>query len=100
MITKIIGKCDGVDIVFTMTANGGWQSTIPPDLKDGKYILELFATDEAGNVAYITDVLYSVDSATLDFKVLFEQKFDLMILFNQQYEIKRGWIDGREIYFG
>lgn len=100
MIVSVFGKCDGKDIIFKESAGGIWQCQVPPDFIDGTYIVEIFATDEAGNTTFMTNVLFSVDSATLAFEILYEQQYDLKILYERKYDIQRGWIDGREIYFG
>lgn len=120
MIKKMIGKIDGQDIIFTRTANDDWRCVIPSQL-DGKYVIELKAYDEAGNMLYITDILFTVDKTSLAVKFEFTH-FDLgfietyeyklvddgfhlkMLDFEfhnrviQNYDIERGWVDGSTFY--
>lgn len=60
MVVKLIGKVDGKDVVFARTEGNIWKVNIPVQ-RSGKYVLELTAYDEAGNMAYVTDVLFTFD---------------------------------------
>lgn len=64
MITKVIGKVDGKEVVFERTEGDLWNTTAPLDL-DGMYVAEVTAYDDAENVAYCTKMLLIVDPATL-----------------------------------
>lgn len=64
MITKVIGKVDGKEVVFERAEGGLWNTTVPLDL-DGMYVIEVTAYDEAGNIAYCTKMLLIVDPETL-----------------------------------
>lgn len=64
MITKVIGKVDGQEVVYERSDGDKWTVTVPSDL-DGMYVVEVTAYDEAGNSAYCTKMLLIVDPATL-----------------------------------
>lgn len=64
MITKVIGKVDGQEVVYERSDGDKWTVTVPLDL-DGMYVVEVTAYDEAGNSAYCTKMLLIVDPATL-----------------------------------
>lgn len=57
MITAVHGRADGHELVLT-PADNGWQTTLPPNLADGQYVVTLTAADEAGNVSEYRGVLY------------------------------------------
>lgn len=58
MITKMWGKCDNYDVVFTENEQGLWETIVPADFEDGKYVVEIWAEDSAGWLIYWTGVLY------------------------------------------
>ena len=64
MITKVIGKVDGQEVVFERSEGDKWTVTVPYDL-DGMYVIEVTAYNDAGNVTYCTKMLLIVDPATL-----------------------------------
>lgn len=64
MITKVIGKVDGKEVVFERAEGDLWNTTVPLDL-DGMYVVEVTAYDDAENVAFCTKMLLIVDPATL-----------------------------------
>ena len=51
MVTKVIGKVDGKEVVFEHAEGDLWNITVPLDL-DGIYVVEVTAYDDAGNVLY------------------------------------------------
>lgn len=51
----------------------------PSDFSDGTYIVELWATDDYGNVAYYTAILYIFDGRTTYLEIL-EDSFQVLIL--------------------
>ena len=51
MITKVIGKVDGKEVIFERAEGDLWNTTVPLDL-DGMYVVEVTAYDDAENVAY------------------------------------------------
>jgi hypothetical protein len=59
MVKRVFGKIDGIDATFQ--SNGDrWQVLVPFDI-DGEYIVEIMAEDEAGNVSYVTKMLFVVN---------------------------------------
>ena len=56
MVTKVIGKVDGKEVVFEHAEGDLWNITVPLDL-DGIYVVEVTAYDDAGNVAFCTKIL-------------------------------------------
>ncbi|MEG1479376.1 MAG: PF13754 domain-containing protein [Clostridiales bacterium] len=66
MVTQLIGKADGKDIIFNLIdeAKGLWETAVPLDL-DGTYVVDLTAWDDAGNSSYCATVLFAVDPEKL-----------------------------------
>ncbi len=65
MVVKLEGKVDGQVIIFERESEGDvWKSTIPKRM-NGIYIVELTATDDAGNVAYCAKYIITVDVEAL-----------------------------------
>lgn len=64
MVTKVIGKVNGQQVIYEREEGDKWIVTVPFDL-DGMYVIEVTAYDEAGNIAYCTKMLLIVDPATL-----------------------------------
>lgn len=61
MITNVWGTADEYDLVFQQQANGYWEVAVPADLQDGMYVVELYARDQYGFVAYYTGILFLFD---------------------------------------
>lgn len=62
MVAAVYGRVDnGERINFTLDKSTGlWEATAPETLK-GTYIVGIYAEDYAGNVAYVTSVLCTID---------------------------------------
>lgn len=71
MLKRVFGKSNGLDINFTRTNEGKWETAIPRDVS-GIYYLELNAEDEAGNIGYMATVVMKFDP------VSFCVKFDVI----------------------
>lgn len=69
MVVKVIGKVDSKDVIFKDMGKGRWTVTVPYD-KDGEYIVEVTAYDEAGNVANATRYLLIVNVKRLTCKLI------------------------------
>ena len=54
MIKSLTGVIDGHPIIFAHSTGDQWSSTVPRGLNDGLRIIELTATDTAGNQTYYT----------------------------------------------
>lgn len=70
MITYMYGHCDAFDVVYTQTASNQWQATVPPDLEDGKYIVDIYGIDNAGFVVYWSGILYMYNSKFIRLELL------------------------------
>lgn len=55
------GTCDGKGIIFTRVHDTEWICDVPPDLVDGRYIVEIYAELTSGGVIYTTAILYMFD---------------------------------------
>lgn len=64
-ITELYGKCDNYDVVFHQNERGLWETTVPADFEDGKYIAEFWAHDITGLIIYWTGILYMYDGKVI-----------------------------------
>ena len=69
MVVELRGKIDGKEILFERVSQDEWRAAIPREFC-GFYIVELEAFDEAGNRAYITKFLLTVDLDSLGVKLV------------------------------
>lgn len=60
MIVSLVGRADDLELVFERTKGDGWEVLVPPDRSDGRYVVELTATNSAGEASYYTGILYMV----------------------------------------
>lgn len=60
MVVKLEGKIDGNPIIFHRKEGDWWETTIPPNI-NGIYIVELVATDDAGNQGYACKYIITID---------------------------------------
>ncbi len=58
IIIRVWGKADNFEIEFTNTGGTAWECTVPPDLEDGQYAVEINAMNEHGETAYWTGILF------------------------------------------
>lgn len=58
MVTQVWGNADSFELVFSPLGDDQWSATVPADLEDGQYIVELYCKDDAGTEAYWTGILY------------------------------------------
>ena len=68
MVVRLIGKVEGQDVIFTRLKGDILTAEVPAQ-KSGRYVMELTAFDEAGNIAYCTDVLFSYDATAMKFTI-------------------------------
>ena len=64
MVTRVLGTVDGKEVIFNRIEGDRWQISVPYD-KDGEYVVEVIAEDEAGNRAYVARMLFIVDTESL-----------------------------------
>lgn len=68
MVAKLEGIVNSTPVVFTRRNGDLWEATIPKTL-NGVYIVELTATDDAGNIAYIARYILTIDITKLRAKL-------------------------------
>ena len=68
MITQVWGTLGSNKIIFDKTDGNIWKVTVP-FMESGEYIVALYAVDEAGNQAYMTTILYTVDLEKLRYEI-------------------------------
>lgn len=94
MVTKVWGRVDGKDVIFSYAQGDVWQVPVPLDL-DGEYVVEILAEDEAGNQSYLARLLYTVAAGTVCVhrlplpKYLFERR-QKKILFSRKCPVCQG----------
>ena len=59
MVVRAYGSANGSKIILTREEGDRWEAVVPFD-KDGEYVVEFFAEDEAGNVGYMCTILFAV----------------------------------------
>ena len=64
MVVKLEGTLNGSPIVFERKQGDWWESTVPA-VPNGTYVVELTATDDAGNRAYATKYLLTFDAGRM-----------------------------------
>lgn len=64
MVKRIIGKANGFKLIFEYVGTGRWEATVPSNL-GGEYVVEIWAEDDAGNISYVTKMLYVVSKHTM-----------------------------------
>lgn len=89
-VVKVFGSINNIELVFSLAEDGAWQSPVP-SVADGKYIIDLYAEDDAGNISYYAKYLYTFDSANL--VATFEQYLWQSDLLNVLYEITESILD-------
>lgn len=64
MVVRLEGNIDGQQIFFERESGDKWKAFIPANL-NGIYIVELTATDWAGNRCYVVQYILTIDLAAL-----------------------------------
>ena len=59
MIRRVYGAANGTTIEFTRDSGDNWEASVPWK-EDGKYIVDIHAEDEAGNIAYMCRALFVI----------------------------------------
>ena len=68
MVVRLIGNVNGYNIIFNRVKGDWWDATVPSSF-DGKYIIDMQAYDEAGNMAYWAKYILTVDFSSLYVKL-------------------------------
>lgn len=64
MVVKLEGKIDGSAVILERMSEDWWSVVIPRHL-NGIYVLEMTATDAAGNQAFVARYIMTVDTGAL-----------------------------------
>lgn len=64
MVRRVFGRVDSRDVEFIQGPGGSYSVAVPFDT-DGEYVAEIYAEDEAGNISYITKMLFQVRNGQL-----------------------------------
>lgn len=70
MITSMYGHCDAFDVIYTQVGENQWRATVPPDLTDGKYVVDIYGVDNTGFLVYWAGILYMYDSRLIKIELL------------------------------
>ena len=71
MVVKVYGKLNDQEIILEHIEKDKWNVKVPR-VKEGRYYVDLFALDEAGNVGFLATALFTIDAncTCVDFKIL------------------------------
>lgn len=61
MVSKVYGKINDQEIVLEKVDKDKWSIAVPR-VKEGRYYIDLFALDDAGNSTFIATALFVVDA--------------------------------------
>lgn len=57
-IIRMWGYADAYELIFKKRPSGAWAASVPPDMEDGQYAVEIHGEDEAGRECLWTGILY------------------------------------------
>ena len=60
-VVSVMANINGNTSYCTYVGGDIWNIVVPPNLIDGSYVCEFWATDDAGNIAYTTAILWMHD---------------------------------------
>ena len=63
-VKRVYGTVDGAEVILDSMGGNRWSVPVPLD-GDGKYVVEMIAEDEAGNLAFMARLLYTVDAGNI-----------------------------------
>lgn len=63
-VARVFGTVDGAEVIMQYAQGDVWQVPVPLD-KDGEYVVEVIAEDEAGNQSYLAKMLFIVNTSLL-----------------------------------
>lgn len=69
-VESMWGTCDGKGIIFTRIHDTEWICDVPPDLSDGRYIVEIWAGLTSGGIIYTTAILYMFDGKCVSLEMV------------------------------
>ena len=56
---RVYGLANGTEVIFSHAQGDAWEIPVPWT-EDGKYIVEIFAEDEAGNTSHVCKVMFVI----------------------------------------
>lgn len=82
MIKRVYARLNNQEIEFLKTSDSKWE-VIVPKINEGRYYIDLYAQDYAGNTSFIATALFVVDAncTCVEFSIL----NDCLILENDKY---------------
>ena len=69
MVTRVYGRANGAEIIFTRKEGDLWQAEVPANL-EGEYIVDLWAENDAGRTSYVCKALFAISGHKLKVTVL------------------------------
>lgn len=72
MVVKLTGSINGTEITLERESGDRWTAIIP-SIPSGVYIVDLTAWDEAGNFAYMTKYIITIDLTAMCMRVRIEE---------------------------
>ena len=72
MVVKLTGSINGTEITLERESGDRWTAIIP-SIPSGVYIVDLTAWDEAGNFAYVTKYIITIDLTAMCMRVRIEE---------------------------
>lgn len=87
MVTRVWGKADSYELTFSPAFGDTWKASVPADMEDGQYAVELYCIDESGNIAYWTGMLYLNKSAQVGVRIVADA-FKLWLVADTQTDLQ------------
>ena len=72
MVVKLTGSINGTEITLERESGDRWTAIIP-SIPSGVYIVDLTAWDEAGNFAYVTKYIITIDLTAMCMRFRIEE---------------------------
>ena len=69
-LVSVWGLCDGTEILFDETSEDVWETTVPADLEDGEYVVEVWGRTRTDFIIYTTAILYLCDSKLVSLRFI------------------------------
>lgn len=69
-LVAVWGLCDGTEILFDETSEDVWETTVPADLDDGEYVVEVWGKTRTDFIIYTTAILYLCDSRLVSLRFI------------------------------
>lgn len=72
MVVMLTGSINGAEIILNRDVGDRWTAVIP-SIPSGVYIVDLTAWDDAGNFAYVTKYIITIDLTAMCMRVRIEE---------------------------